>query len=288
MDGGAAGTDGEAAGPGGGMRVTSGDRGLVVALLFGLLIVFALLQLYANVGSILADAARDERVVTAWQVWGTETTSLIGWLIVVALIWKALPHVLPPARSWPVAIGLLLVGAVAASLAHVAIMVALREVLWASRGLDYDFASGWDGWPYEFRKDVADYPMFVAILSAARWFLDRPSPAAFGEHPVAPRRFTAVDGARRVELPFAEIDRIEAAGNYVEIHAGTRKVLHRATMQAIEDQLGEGQFARIHRSRIVRRDAVREVTTLASGDFEVTLADDTIHRGSRRYRDRLD
>ena len=63
-------------------------------------------------------------------------------------------------------------------------------------------------------------------------------------------------------------------------------ILHRATLAAIEAQLGPG-FARVHRSRLVRRDAVRELRTLNSGDFELVLSDGRVIAGSRRYRDRL-
>ena len=49
----------------------------------------------------------------------------------------------------------------------------------------------------------------------------------------------------------------------------------------------DGGFARIHRSRLVRRDAVRRLETLPSGDFTVMLDDGTELRGSRRFRDAL-
>jgi len=41
---------------------------------------------------------------------------------------------------------------------------------------------------------------------------------------------------------------------------------------------------RIHRSRLVNRDAIRRIETNQSGDFEVLLSDGTIAKGSRRYR----
>lgn len=284
MSGEWAGTDREPTGTSGGASVTSGTRGLAALVVLGALLVYGAVELYANVGSIIADSRNSGRHIAAWSVWTTEGSSLLGWLVVIALIWRMLPHVLPPRRSWPVAVLILLVGAPIASAIHVGIMVVLREAIWAVQGLDYTFRGGLGGWPYELRKDVADYILFVLILLALRWYLERPmaQPAARTRH------FTALDGARRVVLPLDEIDLIEAAGNYVEIHAADRKVLHRATLQAIEEELGHAQFARIHRSRLVRRAAVREVRSMQSGDFEVTLADGSTHRGSRRYRDRLD
>ena len=57
-------------------------------------------------------------------------------------------------------------------------------------------------------------------------------------------------------------------------------------MAAVEAELGPA-FARIHRSRLVRRDAVRAIESGQSGDFTVTLANGERVRGSRRHRDAL-
>ena len=48
-----------------------------------------------------------------------------------------------------------------------------------------------------------------------------------------------------------EIDWIEAAGNYLKIHAGAETHLHRETMNTMQERLGTDHFARIHRSTIV-------------------------------------
>ena len=271
----------------GGGRGTGGSLARVTWAAIAVLSLYALIQLYANVASILADARNAGDEIETWRVWATEGTSLVGWIVVVALMWRALPYLTPPARSWPVAGVLLALGALLASALHVGIMLALREAIWAVRGLDYIFRDGWAGSPYELRKDVPDYLLFLLVLGALRWFRQRPVAGSAGSVEEAPRMFTAIDGNRRSEIPLAEIDRVEAAGNYVEIHVGQQVLMHRATMQAMENALGDGLFARIHRSRLVRRDAVRQIETMQSGDFEVLLADGNKLRGSRRYRDRL-
>jgi DNA-binding LytR/AlgR family response regulator len=63
--------------------------------------------------------------------------------------------------------------------------------------------------------------------------------------------------------------------------------LHRATLAAVEAELGAG-FVRVHRSRLVRRAAIRRIETDRSGDFTMTLASGAVARGSRRFRATLD
>ncbi|MCR5876188.1 LytTR family transcriptional regulator [Phenylobacterium sp. J426] len=92
------------------------------------------------------------------------------------------------------------------------------------------------------------------------------------------------DGAKRVFLPLAEVTFVEAAGNYVELHRAGEAVLHRAALADLEQELADVGFVRIHRSRLVRRDAIAQVESKSSGDFTVRLADGRELAGSRRYR----
>lgn len=101
------------------------------------------------------------------------------------------------------------------------------------------------------------------------------------------RRFVVRDRNRYLLIPDAEIVRIEAAGNYAEIHARGRSFLIRETMIELERQLDPQHFARIHRSSIVRIDRVAEITPDGGGDFLVTLDSGTELRMTRSYRDRL-
>jgi two-component system, LytTR family, response regulator len=80
---------------------------------------------------------------------------------------------------------------------------------------------------------------------------------------------------------------VEAAANYVRIHARGRVFVLRTTMAAIEGRLDPRQFARIHRSTIVNVDRVREIRPEWHGDFDVVLADGKTLRLSRSYRGAL-
>lgn len=85
-----------------------------------------------------------------------------------------------------------------------------------------------------------------------------------------------------------DIDWVEAAGNYVQLHVGTETHLLRQTMTALAQRLDPEQFLRIHRSTIVNLDRVRDVHTMFNGEYEVRLHDGTQLTLSRSYRKALD
>jgi two-component system LytT family response regulator len=73
-----------------------------------------------------------------------------------------------------------------------------------------------------------------------------------------PTKLSIRDGDSIVFVPVEDIDWIEAADYYVEIHAGPRSYLMRESLQRLEVLLDD-RFIRIHRSRLVNRERVREV-----------------------------
>ena len=85
-----------------------------------------------------------------------------------------------------------------------------------------------------------------------------------------------------------DIDWIEAAGNYLELHAGKEVHLLRQTMKDIEARLDPERFMRIHRSTIVNMDRVRDLHQMFNGEFEVRLTTGQKLTMSRTYRKSLD
>ena len=85
-----------------------------------------------------------------------------------------------------------------------------------------------------------------------------------------------------------EVDWVEAAGNYVRLHAGGKTHLLRQTMNALERQLDPDRFLRIHRSTIVNVDRVRDLHRMFNGEYEVRLYNGTTLTLSRGYRSQLD
>jgi two-component system, LytTR family, response regulator len=84
-----------------------------------------------------------------------------------------------------------------------------------------------------------------------------------------------------------EIDWIEAAGNYVRLHAGKDEYLYRETMTKLESQLNPERFARIHRSTIVNVERIKELQPWFRGDYQIVLRDNHKLTLSRNYRSRL-
>ena len=87
--------------------------------------------------------------------------------------------------------------------------------------------------------------------------------------PDTPPRLAIRDGDAVVLVPVDEIDWVEAADYYVEIHAGGKTFLHRETMQRLQAKLDPERFVRIHRSRLVNRDRVREIRSDGAGAMVV-------------------
>jgi hypothetical protein len=241
-----------------------------------------------NAESMISDFAAAGVPETHAHIWIWEITSVFAWVSVTPLIWWAVARVRPPRFSWPVAAAILILGAAVASGWHIALMIALRKLAYAVEGASYHFAGNIaDPYLYEFRKDVPTYLQFVALAVLCQWLLDRVGlPDA--TPPEEGGRFVAVnDGTVTHQVPVDDIVQIVAAGNYVEIERDGRALLHRATLATMEAELAP-RFVRIHRSRLINRDAIRRIETNQSGDFEVVLSDGSVAKGSRRYRAALE
>jgi len=85
----------------------------------------------------------------------------------------------------------------------------------------------------------------------------------------------------------ADIDWIEAEGNYVRLHAGKKAWLVREKIGALEERLDPDAFLRVHRSSIVQVDRMAELHPMVAGDGILVLRDGTQVKLSRGYRRRL-
>ena len=89
----------------------------------------------------------------------------------------------------------------------------------------------------------------------------------------------ASNGNRSLPLLPRQIDWVRAAGNYVELHAHARIIVHRASLRSVEKQLDGHGFIRIHRSLLVRRDRIARFRP-----EDVVLLDGTHLKIGKRYR----
>jgi len=83
------------------------------------------------------------------------------------------------------------------------------------------------------------------------------------------------------------IDYLEAAGNYVVLHAGGEEYRTRETMNAFEERLSGAEFVRIHRSAIVNRKRIHELRPWITGEYVVVMRTGKELTLTRSYRDRL-
>lgn len=116
---------------------------------------------------------------------------------------------------------------------------------------------------------------------AAQEILEAPS----RDLPTAPDRLVIRDGAEVHLVPMDDIDWIEAAGDYMCVHAGQQTHVIRSTLKHLLEQLDEARFARIHRSTVVNLGRVSSAQSLSSGEYRLTLLGGAQLKVSRGYRD---
>jgi two-component system LytT family response regulator len=107
-----------------------------------------------------------------------------------------------------------------------------------------------------------------------------------GRPPVL-HRFVVKDRDRYLLVRANDVEWIEAAGNYAQIHTRGAAYLVRATIAELTARLDPNRFARIHRSAIVQIDCIREIVPEWHGDCQVILTSGTTVRMSRGFRERL-
>jgi hypothetical protein len=257
----------------------------------------------ANVFSELTDYARDGAQLAWWKpaLW-EYSSAVMTWALIPAIAWlyRRAPIA---ARIWRWALPLHFLATVVFSQVHVGGMVLLRKLGYALMGAHYDFGAWWPDWFYEYRKDFVTYALILAGLQAFRTYrlwlesriaapsMPRAAPPATDE-PAAPEpepleRLVVKRLNREFILNASDIDRIDADGNYVAIHAQGQTWPLRESLAALERRLDSKHFARVHRRHIVNLDRIREIQPWDSGDYRIMLADGSFVNFSRRYRSRL-
>jgi two-component system LytT family response regulator len=96
------------------------------------------------------------------------------------------------------------------------------------------------------------------------------------------RLFVRTNGSV-VVLNAADVTWIEAAGNYIRVHASSSYTV-RGRLTDMETMLDPNTFARIHRSTIVNLDHVSELQPWFSGEMLVIMRDGAKLKLSRTYR----
>jgi two-component system LytT family response regulator len=102
--------------------------------------------------------------------------------------------------------------------------------------------------------------------------------------PAAANQILVRESDRAFFLSVDAIQRVSAAGNYVEVHADGKVHLIRDTLSSFIAQLDASEFLRVHRSHVVRVNFIAELRPMFHGDYELVLRDGQTLSLSRRYK----
>src|SRR5208283_2858747 len=101
------------------------------------------------------------------------------------------------------------------------------------------------------------------------------------------KRLAVRSAGKTVFVDVEEIDWIEAAENYVQLHTGRAGHLLHVTMNTLEKSLDPEIFLRVHRSIIVNIGRIKELHPDMHGEYVITLQDGVRLRSSRTYHNKL-
>jgi hypothetical protein len=256
-----------------------------------------LVSAIANSITVNMDVRRLDLAFEAWQpaVWET-SSGLVALALVPAVAWftRRWPLHLD---NWRLRLPVWLLASVAWSALHVAGMVVLRKLAYASVGDSYDFGPWWHEFGYEYLKDVRSFAGTALLMEAYRLLLRRmqgeasllsaPDDGPPVEALERPDRFLVRKLGREFLVSAADIEWLQASGNYVNLRVRGHDYPLRSTIAGIGDRLDPARFARIHRSYIVNLDQVASIEPLETGDARVHLRDGGMLPCSRRQREAL-
>jgi two-component system, LytTR family, response regulator len=93
-------------------------------------------------------------------------------------------------------------------------------------------------------------------------------------------------GNRALLLAVRQIDWIEAAKNYVNLHVGKETYVLRGTIEGLHQKLNPAQFLRVNRSHIVNLESIKELQPWFHGEYKIILKNDKEISWSRRFMDK--
>jgi two-component system LytT family response regulator len=157
-----------------------------------------------------------------------------------------------------------------------------------------------------FEANALDYLLkpfsderYEATMARVRARVDGRSIREFGQRvlrmvsmaPASDRRLDRLvvkSGGTTRFIRVVDIDWIEAAGVYVNLHVGGKELLYRAALNDLAARLEPMRFVRVHRSAIVNIDSIIQLEPISHGEFEVVLKNGSRSRVSRTYRAQLE
>ncbi len=262
-------------------------------LLFAAFAVLLIAHAVVNALSVISNRAHYGGFISPWKPFSWEFTSaFVIACLIPAIVWLNRRFPLTR-RSWKRVLPLHAAVTVPFSIIHVSAMTGLRKLIYAAVGLQYGFGPVLTNWFYEYHKDVVSYATLLAIIFAFD-FYNRlhvtppvPAPSRQGEPETPLERLVVRKLGREFIVNLADVDHIQANGNYVTLYANGSAYPLRESLVSLERRLDPKRFIRVHRSFLVNIEHVREIRPWDNGDYRILLDNGAEVKLSRRYRSRL-
>lgn len=262
-----------------------------LGLEYGFWLLFAAIFWSLSIFSRIQEYRLAARNVDLLAIMTNEISSAVSALLMLLFVRWWLNLYPPNKQQFFKLLGWHTLGAVLFSLGHVLIFMLLRSLTYWTIGLEYNHATGVGisgllrMFVYEFSQDLPLYIGMVVIISLyRRWLASRETvqpPAGY------PEIILASQGNKDKALRLAEVEWVQAAGNYASLFSQGREYILRSTMASLEKKLDPALFQRVHRSYIVNIHTVDLVKTAHSGrQVLITLSGNEIPLG-RSYRAQL-
>jgi two-component system LytT family response regulator len=140
----------------------------------------------------------------------------------------------------------------------------------------------------EQRAAVAERNQLVHLLAELRGSGEIEADEPRNVEPQVPSWLPIRNGRETVRVPVHSIEWVDAAGDYLCIHADGHTHILRATMREMENLLDPRLFQRVHRSTIVNLTRVKSLRAHMNGEYFLRLEGGQELKLSRTYRDKVE
>jgi hypothetical protein len=241
----------------------------------------------------LMEFARSDKSIPTWEPFCWEISSQLVLLLLIPLGVFINDRWLAP-RKLKTQIVIHAALTIPFSAIHIAGMVGIRQLWYYLMETHYEFGEPLIELIYEYRKDaqtyltlalvILGYRLIVRRLQGEASYLMKDEESENPEPDSTPERLLIKKLGREFLIQTADIEWIEASGNYANLHIKNSVYPMRITMEKLE-QLLPNNFTRIHRSTIVNLTKIREIQAQDTGDYQITLQQGKLLSLSRRYRE---
>ena len=251
-----------------------------------------LLSLAVRGLSVMDEMQRSVRNVAPIEPWIWESASHFAILFTLPVIPFALTRAPLTRSTWKWALPAHGLAFLTFSILHILLMVWLRKLAYDAM-MDGPYIFGLaevSTWLYELRIDLFTYVLICLGFSANRLLEQaRLETEEARKEASTGGRLMLKCGGRTLFIDPADVVRVQAAGNYVEVITAGHPQLARMTLSEIEALLvsASPRHARVHRSHIVNLDTVRVAVPGRDGALDLHLSNGDVVPTSRRFRDAL-